>query len=135
MNRYTLIYIYIIHIFIRFAYGTPVKSHKVQLEARHSSNQSDFERDFEGKTSMTESACEAQRSILESASEGQQSMLEQCFRALSGLEARSSSDLECSVARKHVRAVISNAQWPRRKKKHARAVISSAQWLRSTFEQ
>ena len=26
-----------------------VKSHKVQLEAMHSSKQSDFERDFEGK--------------------------------------------------------------------------------------
>jgi len=32
----------------------PVKSHKVQLEAMHSLKQSDFERDFEGKTSMVE---------------------------------------------------------------------------------
>ena len=34
--------------------------------------------------------------MLESASEGKISMLEQCFRALSGLKARSSSDFECS---------------------------------------
>ena len=70
-----------------------------------------------------------QKSMLESAFEGKRSMLEQCFRALSGLEARSSSDFERSVASKekeacssidfdrsvaseHVRAVISNAQWP-----------------------
>ena len=43
-------------------------------------------------------------------------------------EACSSSAFECSVAWKHVRAVISIAQWPRSKKKHARAVNSSAQW-------
>ena len=66
----------------------PVKLHKVQLEARHSSKQSDFGRDFEaitsmiesafeGKTNMLESASEGKRSMLESASEGKRSMLEQ----------------------------------------------------------
>ena len=64
---------------------------------------------------MIESAFEGNTSMLESASEGKISMLEQCFRALSGLKAGSSSDFECSVAskeKKHARAVISNAQWP-----------------------
>ena len=78
----------------------PVKSHKVQLEARHSSKQSDFEREFEEKTSIVESAFEGKRSVLESASEGKRSMLEQCFRALSGLKARSRNDFECSAASK-----------------------------------
>ena len=87
-----------------------MKSHKVQLEARHSSKQSDFENDFEGKTSMVESAFEGKRSMLESAFEGKRSMLELCFRALSGLEARSSSDFERPVATEHVRAVVSSAQ-------------------------
>jgi hypothetical protein len=55
---------------------------------------------------------------------------EACSKVLSNAkEACSSSDFERSVASKHVRAMISSAQWPRRKKKHARAVISSAQWL------
>ncbi len=35
-----------------------MKSHKVQLEARHSSKQSDFERNFEGKRSIVESGFE-----------------------------------------------------------------------------
>ena len=91
----------------------PVKSHKVQLEARHSSKQSDFERDFEGKASMVEGAFEGKRSMLDRVFEGKRSILEQCFRALSSLEARSSSDFERSVASK--------------KKKHARALVSSAQ--------
>ena len=82
----------------------PVKSHKVQLEARHSWKHSDFERDFEGKTSMIESAFEEQKRMLESASEGKRRMLEQCFRALSDLKARSSSDFECSVASKEKEA-------------------------------
>ena len=89
----------------------PVKSRKVQLEARHSSKQSDFKRDFEGKTSMIESALE-----------GKRSMLEQCFRALSGFKARSSTDFERSVAF-------------RRSKKQARAVIWSAQRPKSKLEQ
>ena len=75
----------------------PVKSHKAQLEAMRSSKQSDFERDFEERTSMIESAFGGKRSMLESASEGKRSMLEQCFRALSGLKARSSSDFELAV--------------------------------------
>ena len=124
----------------------PVKSHKVQLEARHSSKQSDSERDFEGKTSMNESAFEGKRSMLESASEGKKSMLEQCFRALSGLKARSSSDFECSVASKEKETCssfdfersearvlcISSAQTLQKARS---SVISSAQWLRSTLEQ
>ena len=76
-----------------------------------------------------------------------------CFRRKK--EACPSSDFERSLASKHARAVISNAQWPRRKKKHAqtltlvssaqcrqsmlehrfRAAISIARWLRSTLEQ
>ena len=103
-----------------------VKSHRAQLEAMRSSKQSDFERDSEGKTSMIETAFEGKRSMLESASEGKKSMLEQCFRALSGLKARSSSDFERSAAskeKKHARALISSPQWPHRKKKHARALM------------
>jgi hypothetical protein len=42
-------------------------------------------------------------------------------------EACSSNAFKGSVAAKHVRAMLSSAQWPRRKKKHARALISSAQ--------
>ena len=78
----------------------PLESHKEQLEARRSSKQSDFERDSEGKTSMIESALEGKKSMLESASERKRSMLEQCFRALSGLKARSRTDFECSKASK-----------------------------------
>ena len=70
-----------------------VKSHKVQFEAMHSSNQSDFERDFEGKTSMVESAFEGKQSMLESGSEGK--------------EACSISTFERSVASKQSRALIS----------------------------
>ena len=56
-------------------------------------------------------------------------MKKTCSKVLSNeKEACSSSDFECSVASKHTRAVISSAQWPRRKKKHARALISRAQW-------
>ena len=123
-----------------------MKSHKVQLEAMHSSNQSDFERDFEGKTSRVESVFEEKRSMLESAFEGKRSMLEQLFRTLSGIkacsssafersvaskekEASSSTDFERSVASKHAQRLL------RRSKKQARAVISSAQWRRSTLEQ
>ena len=84
----------------------PVKSPKVQLEARHSSKQGEFERDFEGKTRMIESAFEGKKSLLESASEGKRSMLEQCFRALSGLKARPSSDFERSVASKQKRSML-----------------------------
>ena len=94
-ERYTYIYIY-----TRFAYGTircQVKSHKEQLEAKHSSQQSDFERDFEGKPSIIESAFEG-KNMHESASEGKRSMLEQCFRALSGLRAVPSIDFERPVA-------------------------------------
>ena len=39
----------------------PVKSHKMQPEAMHSSKHSDFERDFEGKTSMVESAFDGEK--------------------------------------------------------------------------
>ena len=59
---------------------------------------------FEGKISMLEIACK-----------GTKNMLEQCFRALSGLKARSSSDFERSMAskeKKHARALISSAQSP-----------------------
>ena len=88
---------------------------------------------------MIESAFEGKKRMLESASEGKRSMLEQCFRALSGLKARSSSDFECSVASKEKEACSSNdferSVAFKRYKKQARAVISSAQWLRSTFEQ
>ena len=81
-----------VYILTRFAriwrLTAPVKSHKVQFEAKHSSNQIDFEMDFEGKTSMVESAFEGKRSKLESAFE---------------------------VKKKHARAVISSAQWPRSK--------------------
>jgi len=42
-----------------------VKSYKVQLEAMHSSKQSDFERDFEGKRSKLDSAFDVKRSMLE----------------------------------------------------------------------
>ena len=77
-----------------------MKSHKVQLEARHSSEQSDFGRDSEGNRSMVESAFEGKRSMLESCFEGKRSMFDQYLRALSGLKARSSSDFECSVASK-----------------------------------
>ena len=50
---------------------------QIQLEAMHSSKQSDFVRDFEGKTSLAESAFEGKRSMLESAFEDKRSMLEQ----------------------------------------------------------
>ena len=116
-----------------------MKSHKVQLEAMHSSKQSDFERDFEGKRSIVESAFEGKRSMLESAFEGKRSMLEQCFRALSGFKARSSSDFERSVASKEKEACSSTdferSVAFRRYKKQARAVISSAQRPKSKLEQ
>ena len=81
----------------------------------HSSKQSDFERDSEGQTSMVESAFEDKKKHAR-----------KCFRRKN--EACSSSDFERSVASKHARAMISSAQWPRRKKKYARALISRAQW-------
>ena len=49
---------------------------------------------------MIESAFEGKKSMLESASEGKKSMFGQCFRALSGLKARSRNDFECSAASK-----------------------------------
>ena len=116
-----------------------MKSHKVQLEARHSSKQSDSEREFEEKTSIVESAFEGKESVLESASEEKRSVLEQCFRRLSGLKARSSSDFECSVASKE-KEECSSSDFERsvaskRYKKQARAVISSAQRPKSKLEQ
>jgi len=84
-----------------------VKSHKVQLEARHSSKQSDFERNCEGQKSIVESAIEWKRSMLESAFEGKRSMLEQWFRVLSGFEARSSRDFEPSGGSKEKEACSS----------------------------
>ena len=98
----------------------------------HSSKQSDFERDYEGKNKHGRKCFQRE-----------QKYARKCFRS----------------KKKHARAVISSAQWPRGKKKHARAlsslqkassssdferpaakkqaraVISSAQWLRSTLEQ
>ena len=116
-----------------------MRSHKVQLEARHSSKQSDFERDSEGKTSMTAGAFEETKSMLESASEGKRSMLEQCFRALSGIKARSSSDFECSVASKEQEACSSSdferSLAFRGYKKQARAVNSNAQQPKSKLEE
>ena len=50
-------------------------------------------------------------------------------------EVRSSEVIPNSKKASCFRAVISSAQWPRRKKKHARAVISSAQWPQSMLEQ
>ena len=70
---YTYMYIYEIRIW----HLTAVKSHKVQLEARHSSKQSDFEKDFEGKTSMVERAFDGKRSIFKVLSKERKSMLEQ----------------------------------------------------------
>ena len=83
----------------------PVKSHKVQLEARHSSKHSDFEQNFEGKQALSK--------VLSKEKEA-------CSKVLSKeKEACLSSDFEYSVASKHARAGISSAQWPRMKKKHA----------------
>ena len=42
----------------------PVKSHKVQLEARHSSKHRDFERDSEGKTKVLPKKKEACSKVL-----------------------------------------------------------------------
>ena len=93
----------------------PVKSHKVQLEARHSWKQSDFERDFEGKTSMVERTKKHAR---------------KCFRRKKKYaRAVISSAQWPRRKKKHARALISSAQWPRRNKKHAREVISNAQRL------
>ena len=94
----------------------------------HNSKESDFERDFEVKTSMVESAFEGKRNTFE-----------QCFRALSGLEARSSSDFERSVASKEKEACASinfeRSVAFRRSKKQARALISSAQRPKSKLKQ
>ena len=60
--------------------AVPVKSHDVQLEAMHSSKQSDFERESKGKTKVLTSR------------------RKQRFRALSGLESRSNNDSERQVA-------------------------------------
>ena len=108
-------------------------------EVMHSSKQSDFERDLQVKTSKVESAFEGKRSIPESAFEGKRSMFEQCFRALSGLEARSSSDFERSVASKE-KGACSSTNFERsvafrRSKKQARAVIWSSQRAKSKLEQ
>ena len=88
---------------------------------------------------MIDSAFEGTRSILESAFEGKRSMLEQCFRALSGLEAGSSSDSERSVVSKEKEACSSTdferSVACRRSKKEGRAVIWSAQWPKSKLEQ
>ena len=104
----------------------------------HSSKQSDFERDLEVKTSKVESAFEGKRSIPESAFEGKRIMFEQCFRALSGLEARSSNDFESSVVSKEKEACSSTdferSVAFRRSKKQARAVNWSAQRPKSKLE-
>jgi len=67
------------------------------------------------------------------------SMFEQSFRALSGLEARSSSDFERSVASNEKEACSSTdferSVAFRRSKKQARAVMWSAQLPKSKLEQ
>ena len=88
---------------------------------------------------MIESAFEDKQSMLESASDGKRSMLEQCFRALSGIKARSSSDFECSVASKAKEACSSSdferSVAFRRYKKTISSLISSAQQPKSKLEQ
>ena len=65
------------------------------------------------KNKHDRNCCRRKKSMLESALEEKKTC--------------SSSVFERSVASKHASAVISSAQWPRRKKKHARALISNAQ--------
>ena len=114
-----------------------VKSHKVQLEAMRSSTQSYSERDFEGKTSMIETVAEGKKAGSEVLSK-KKNMLEQCFRGLSGLKARFSSDFERSVASKEKEACSSidfeRSVAFRRYRKQSRAVISSAQRPKSKLE-
>ena len=106
---------------------------KAQFEAER------FRKGFRRKNKHDRMCFEGKRSMLESASEGKRSMLEQCFRALSGLKARSSSDFECSVASKEKEACSSSdferSVAFRRYKKQARAVISSAQRPKRKLEQ
>ena len=105
----------------------------------HSSEQRDFERDFEGKTNMVESAFEGKKNMLESAFEGNKSMLEQLFRALSGFRARSSSDFERSVASTEKEASSSTdferAVAFKRSEKQARAVLWSDQLPKNKLQQ
>ena len=54
--------------------SVPVKSHKVQLEARHSARQRDFKRDSEGKTKVLSKKKEACAKVL---SKDKKNMLEQ----------------------------------------------------------
>ena len=139
----------------------PVKSHKAQLEAMHSSKQSDFERDVEGKQTRRknkharkcfrrkEGACSSndlERSVASSmleqwfralsGLERKRSMLEHWFRALSGVRACSNSAFERSVAAQTPQKASSSSDFERPVATvQARAVISRAQWLRSTLEQ
>ena len=96
----------------------PVKSRKVQLEVMHSSKQSDFERDFEVKTSMLKVVSKENDACSKVLSKGSYAQFE-TERFGKGFRSKN----------KHGRESF------RRKKKHARAVISSAQWLQSTLEQ
>ena len=115
----------------------PLTSRQAQLEATHNSKQTDFEMDFEGDTkalSTTKALARAENSGAErlrstaaqctvrnkALSKGistetlklrriQQRLLEQRFGALTGFEARPSSDFERPVAAKHGRSVVTNA--------------------------
>ena len=71
-----------------------------------------FRKGFRRKNKHDRNCCRRNKSMLESPFEK---------------KTCSSSVFERSVASKHASAVISSAQWPRRKKKHARALISNAQ--------
>ena len=67
------IYIYINQIRI-WRLTAPVKAHKVQLEAMHSSKRSYFERDLEGKIRMIESAFEGKEACSEVLSKEEKNM-------------------------------------------------------------
>ena len=88
---------------------------------------------------MSESIFDENKKKLESAFEGKRIMLEQCFRALSGLIARSSTDFERSAASNEKEACASTdfdrSVACRRSRKQARAVISSAQQPKNKLEQ
>ena len=67
-NEILLMYMYVYMYCSRIWHLTVlVKSHKIQLEAMHSSKQSDFERDFEGNTKVLSNTTTLARAAIPSA--------------------------------------------------------------------
>ena len=121
-----------------------VKARKAQLEAMRSSNQSAFESDCKWTTKVLSSTMKLARAAISSA-KCLRSTPDRCFRAPSACRARPSNGVTWKVRISSAGAVFSSAVEYEEAcstsdferyvaSKHLRAVISTAQWLARTPE-